>query len=106
MGNAYRRRALKILWKSAWTKRKGAPSRDTIYVVISLKEAVNWVLKKVNLYEARKKLAGRYSGGMKRRLSVAIAIINNPKVIYLDEPSTVRYELHKIDVLSGIGSKE
>ncbi|EFH41006.1 hypothetical protein ARALYDRAFT_496338 [Arabidopsis lyrata subsp. lyrata] len=34
------------------------------------------------------KPAGNYSGGMKRRLSVAISLIGNPKVVYLDEPST------------------
>jgi ABC-type multidrug transport system ATPase subunit len=28
------------------------------------------------------------SGGMKRRLSVAIALVSDPKIIYLDEPST------------------
>ncbi len=33
--------------------------------------------------------AGKYSGGMKRRLSVAISFIGTPKVVYLDEPSTV-----------------
>lgn len=35
------------------------------------------------------KLAGKYSGGMKRRLSVAISFMGDPKVVYLDEPSTV-----------------
>ena len=29
-----------------------------------------------------------YSGGMKRRLSVAVALIGDPKVVYLDEPTT------------------
>ena len=32
--------------------------------------------------------AGKYSGGMKRRLSVAISLIGDPLVVYLDEPST------------------
>jgi ATP-binding cassette subfamily A (ABC1) protein 3 len=32
--------------------------------------------------------AGTYSGGNKRKLSVAIAMIGNPPVIFLDEPST------------------
>ena len=31
----------------------------------------------------------KYSGGMKRRLSVAISFIGDPLVVYLDEPSTV-----------------
>lgn len=30
--------------------------------------------------------AGSYSGGMKRRLSVAIALIGDPKLVFLDEP--------------------
>eukprot|EP01119_Soliformovum_irregulare_P016146 TRINITY_DN4639_c1_g1_i1.p1 TRINITY_DN4639_c1_g1~~TRINITY_DN4639_c1_g1_i1.p1 ORF type:complete len:1195 (-),score=473.31 TRINITY_DN4639_c1_g1_i1:27-3611(-) len=53
-----------------------------------LKRQVASALKKVNLYQVRNIQAGRYSGGMKRRLSVAIAILGTPPVIYLDEPST------------------
>jgi len=34
------------------------------------------------------KLAGEYSGGMRRRLSVGMAFMGRPKVVYLDEPST------------------
>jgi ABC-type multidrug transport system ATPase subunit len=45
-------------------------------------------LKDVLLLDAADKHAGKYSGGMKRRLSVAISAIGNPSVIYLDEPTT------------------
>ncbi len=48
-------------------------------------------LRSVNLYNGGvgDRQAGRYSGGMKRRLSVAISLMGRPQVVYLDEPSTV-----------------
>ncbi|KAL5724972.1 ATP-binding cassette sub- A member 2 [Ranunculus cassubicifolius] len=45
-------------------------------------------LSEVKLQEAAKMRAGSYSGGMKRRLSVAIALIGDPKLVILDEPTT------------------
>ncbi|KAI3841640.1 hypothetical protein MKX03_027501 [Papaver bracteatum] len=55
-----------------------------------LTEAVEESLKSVNLYHGgvANKQARTYSGGMKRRLSVAISLIGDPKVVYMDEPST------------------
>jgi len=53
-----------------------------------LKLAVNEGLKQVNLHNEQTKKAKEYSGGMKRRLSVACALIGNPDVILLDEPTT------------------
>ncbi|KFK34077.1 hypothetical protein AALP_AA5G099400 [Arabis alpina] len=55
-----------------------------------LTQAVEESLKNVNLFHGgvADKPAGKYSGGMKRRLSVAISLIGNPKVVYMDEPST------------------
>ncbi|KAK4485767.1 hypothetical protein RD792_008413 [Penstemon davidsonii] len=50
--------------------------------------AVDDSLRGVDLLQDGNKLAGKYSGGMKRKLSVAIALIGNPKIVYLDEPST------------------
>lgn len=43
-------------------------------------------LEEVKLTDAAKMRAGSYSGGMKRRLSVAIALIGDPKLVILDEP--------------------
>ncbi|KAL5975477.1 hypothetical protein ACLOJK_019799 [Asimina triloba] len=53
-------------------------------------KAVEESLKSVNLFHGGvgDKRAGKYSGGMKRRLSVAISLIGYPKVVYMDEPST------------------
>ncbi|EFJ52407.1 hypothetical protein VOLCADRAFT_79211 [Volvox carteri f. nagariensis] len=55
-----------------------------------LSNAVTVALKSVNLFNGGvgQKQARKYSGGMKRRLSVAISFIGNPQVVYLDEPST------------------
>lgn len=55
-----------------------------------VKDAVEEALKDVNLFHGgiADKHAGKYSGGMKRRLSVAISLIGDPKIVYLDEPST------------------
>ncbi|CAN4086057.1 unnamed protein product [Withania somnifera] len=52
--------------------------------------AVEESLRSVNLFHGgvADKQAGKYSGGMKRRLSVAISLIGDPKVVYMDEPST------------------
>ncbi|CAH2064996.1 unnamed protein product [Thlaspi arvense] len=45
-------------------------------------------LAEVKLTEAGKIRAGSYSGGMKRRLSVAVSLIGDPKLVFLDEPTT------------------
>ncbi|TYJ98618.1 ABC transporter A family member 2 [Cucumis melo var. makuwa] len=45
-------------------------------------------LEEVKLTQSAKTRAGSYSGGMKRRLSVAIALIGDPKLVILDEPTT------------------
>ena len=57
----------------------------------ALQSAVESSLRAVNLWNNRvaDKQARQYSGGMKRRLSVAISFMGNPLVVYLDEPSTV-----------------
>uniref|UniRef100_A0A0E0JX86 ABC transporter domain-containing protein n=1 Tax=Oryza punctata TaxID=4537 RepID=A0A0E0JX86_ORYPU len=55
-----------------------------------LSQAIEKSLKSVRLFAGgvADKLVGKYSGGMKRRLSVAISLIGDPKVVYMDEPSS------------------
>lgn len=53
-----------------------------------LQKAVDAGLRKVNLFTVGDSLVSNYSGGMKRRLSVAISLMGDPKVVYFDEPST------------------
>ncbi|KOM56466.1 hypothetical protein LR48_Vigan10g235800 [Vigna angularis] len=54
----------------------------------SIKSITQTSLAEVKLTDAAKVRAGSYSGGMKRRLSVAIALIGDPKLVILDEPTT------------------
>jgi len=56
----------------------------------ALVKAVDHSLKSVNLSHGNvgNKQVKKYSGGMKRRLSVAISLIGDPKVVFMDEPST------------------
>jgi len=51
------------------------------------KERIDDLLAFVNLIEARKRPLGDYSGGMKQRIGIAQALLNDPRVLIVDEPT-------------------
>jgi ABC-2 type transport system ATP-binding protein len=51
------------------------------------KDTVDALLRQTNLWEVRKQKLGGYSGGMKQRFGVAIALLGNPKLMIVDEPT-------------------
>jgi ABC-2 type transport system ATP-binding protein len=52
-----------------------------------LRRRVDELLELMSLTEVSRKLAGTYSGGMKRRLDLASALVHRPEVLFLDEPT-------------------
>jgi ABC-2 type transport system ATP-binding protein len=53
----------------------------------ALKSRVNEVLDIIGLQERAKERVGKYSGGMKRRVNIGVALLHKPQVIYMDEPT-------------------
>jgi ABC-2 type transport system ATP-binding protein len=70
------------------------------------KEIVEALLQQTNLWESRKKALGGYSGGMKQRFGIAQALLANPKLIIVDEPTAGLDPAERnrfLNLLSGIG---
>lgn len=52
------------------------------------KQVADGLLRRFGLYEAAEKRVETYSGGMKRKLDIAMSLVGRPAVIFLDEPTT------------------
>lgn len=73
------------------------------------KEQVLSLLQQTNLYEVRKRAVSSYSGGMRQRFGIAQALLGNPQLIIVDEPTAgldplERNRFH--DLLSEIGEQK
>ncbi|WP_041939153.1 MULTISPECIES: daunorubicin resistance protein DrrA family ABC transporter ATP-binding protein [Frankia] len=68
--------------------------RENLQLVADLKrvrssgQVVTRLLERFDLVDAADKLAATYSGGMRRRLDLAMTLVGDPQIIFLDEPTT------------------
>ena len=70
------------------------------------RDVVEALLRRTNLWEVRRNKLGGYSGGMRQRFGVAVALIGNPKLLIVDEPTAGLDPAERVrflDLLSELG---
>ena len=81
--------------------------RENLQMIAKLRHLKNHkqiaedLIRRFNMSEAADRRVGTYSGGMKRRIDIAMSLVGNPRIIFLDEPTTgldpeARLEVWKI----------
>jgi len=68
----------------------------------ALVQRVDEVLELIGLTERAKDRIGKYSGGMKRRVNIGVALLHRPKVIYMDEPTVGIDPQSRRSILDGV----